>query len=373
MHTFGELDCALQCHVSIKGQIVAFLVAHANELGVPCDAWFSGLRLQRAQFEGPVPPPLSQRQACEIVRRALRTLPGAGHGLLLGERQGLGHFGVLGLAMLTAPDFGAALRIGVEYAPVTGSMMDLALDETLPGVVAVVAHMRIDAPDIEPFLCEELFASSLMLCRGLLGPAFRPRRLDLRYPRPAHADAYARTFDCEVRFDQPSNRVALDRAWLRTAMPVHNTLSAQQVLGLCREQMPAAPHGSEIVTAVERQLRLRLAEGPRMCDIAADLHFTERTLRRHLRAAGLGFQALHDRIRSESAQALLRDARMDIASVGLAIGFKDPREFRRAFRRWTGTTPRQLRAGGHSSTSTASTSNTAPRGRPATSMVERAG
>jgi AraC-like DNA-binding protein len=342
---------------------------------VPCEAWFSGLRLRRAQFDGAIPAPLSQRQACEIVRRALRALPGEGHGLVLGKRQGIGHFGVLGLAMLTAPDFAAALRIGVEYAPVTGAMMDLALDDTHPDTLGVVAHMRSDVPEIEPFLCEELFASSLMLCRGLLGHGFQPRRLELRYPRPAYADAYARTFGCEVHFGRSCNRVTIDRAWLRTPMPVHNTLSAQQVLTLCREQMPSTSAGDEILTAVERLLRLKLADDPRMRDIAAELHLTERTLRRHLRTAGVGFQAIHDRIRRESAQALLRDSEMDIASIGLAVGFRDPREFRRAFRRWTGATPHQSRGAGSSqpSTSTASTSNAAPRGKAATPIVERAG
>jgi len=376
MDGFGDIDDA-QPHANIKGQIVAFLIARADELGVPAEPWFAGLRLRRSQFDGPVPAPLSQRQACEIVRRALRALPGDGQGLLLGERQGIGHFGVLGLAMLTAANFGAALQIGVDYAPITGAMMDLSLDDTDPEGLAVLARMREHAPEIEPFLCEELFASSLMLCRGLLGPGFRPLRLDLRYPAPAYADAYARTFGCEIRFGQPWNRVVIERAWMGFPMPVHNTLSAEQVLTLCRAQMPAAPAGSEAVTAVERLLRERLADSPRMRDVAAELYITERTLRRHLRAAGVSFQSLHDRVRSESAQAMLRDPRMDVASVGLAIGFKDPREFRRAFRRWTGTTPRALRARSNDdaqpSTSTASTSKAAPRGSADTPIVDRAG
>jgi AraC-like DNA-binding protein len=365
-----------QPHANIKGQVVAFLIARAGELGVPTDPWFAGLRLRRAQFDGAVPPPLSQREACEIVRRALRALPGEGHGLLLGERQGIGHFGVLGLAMMTAADFGAALRIGIEYAPITGAMMDLAMDDTVSDGVAVLARMREYGPDIEPFLCEELFASSLMLCRGLLGPGFRPLRLELRYPRPAYAEAYARTFGCDIHFGQPWNRVVIERSWLGFPMPVHNSLSAQQVLALCRAQMPALPAGNATAAAVERLLRARLADGPRLREVAAELHLTERTLRRHLHAAGTSFQALHDRLRSESAQALLRDPRMDIASVGLAIGFRDPREFRRAFRRWTGTTPRELRwrgADAQPSTRIASTSKAAPRGNAATPIVDRAG
>ncbi|UWX03439.1 hypothetical protein H1235_09455 [Pseudoxanthomonas sp. NC8] len=59
---------------------MAGLVALADRIGVPCDGWFDGLRLSRAQFRTEAPAYLSYRQACEIVRRALRTLPGEGHG-----------------------------------------------------------------------------------------------------------------------------------------------------------------------------------------------------------------------------------------------------------------------------------------------------
>jgi transcriptional regulator GlxA family with amidase domain len=36
---------------------------------------------------------------------------------------------------------------------------------------------------------------------------------------------------------------------------------------------------------------------------------------------------------------------MSIAHVGAAVGFKDAREFRRAFKRWTGVAPREMRMG----------------------------
>jgi transcriptional regulator GlxA family with amidase domain len=108
--------------------------------------------------------------------------------------------------------------------------------------------------------------------------------------------------------------------------------------------MPAGQANSEIVAVVERLLRQRLAENPRVVEIAAELHLTERTLRRQLQAAQTSFTALHDRVRNESARRLLGDARMSIAQVGVAVGFKDAREFRRAFKRWSGVAPRALRS-----------------------------
>ncbi|MFC3814783.1 AraC family transcriptional regulator [Lysobacter sp. GCM10012299] len=344
-------DDPRQSVANIKSGIVSGLVAMARESGIGCEAWFAGLRLGPAEFDGDTPVYLSYRQTCQIIRRAMRGLPVRGPGLVLGERQNIGHFGLLGLAMLTAPRFAEALQLGVHYAPITGAMMELELDAGSHGSepgdgLGMVASMRSPDPELEPFLCEELFASCLMLCRGLLGADFRPTVLELAYPAPDYADDYARVFDCPVRFDCPRNRVVIDARWLDTAMPAGNPASAQRVLALCDEQMPAGQPRSEIVAVVERLLLQRLADNPRLVDIAAALHLTERTLRRQLQAARTSFSELHDRVRSESARAMLSDQKLSIANVGAAVGFKDAREFRRAFKRWTGVAPREMRAQG---------------------------
>ncbi|MGO4222924.1 AraC family transcriptional regulator [Lysobacter sp. TAF61] len=339
-------DDPRQSVANIKSGIVAGLVAMAREAGIGCEGWFAGLRLGPAEFDGDTPVYLSYRQTCQIIRRAIRTLPGRGPGLVLGERQNIGHFGLLGLAMLTAPRFAEALQLGVHYAPITGAMMELQLDADGGDDLGMVAIMRSPDPELEPFLCEELFASCLMLCRGLLGADFRPTVLELAYPAPDYADDYARVFDCAIRFDCPRNRVVIDARWLHTAMPAGNAASAQHVLALCDEQMPAGQARSEIVAVVERLLLQRLADNPRLVDIAAALHLTERTLRRQLQAAQTSFSELHDRVRSESARALLGDQKLSIANVGAAVGFKDAREFRRAFKRWTGVAPREMRTQG---------------------------
>ena len=347
MPPFALPDAPPLSGTSIKCGIVAALVQMADRVGVDSAPWFAGMRLERAQFEGEAPVYLSYRQACEIIRRALPTLPGDGHGLVVGQAQDVGHFGLLGLAMLTARDFGEALRVGVQFAPITGAMMELQLEPCAladgRAGVAMVARMGTPEPDIEPFLCEELFASCLMLCRGLLGPRFGPALVELAYPAPAYAAEYRRLFDCELRFDADRNRVVVDDGWLGVPMPAHNPATARQVLDLCRQQMPTARPSSEVAAAVGRLVRLQLADGPGLVDLGAEPDLTERTLRRHLRDAGTNYQAIHDRVRREVAEALLAGSGSSIAEVGAAIGFHDPREFRRAFKRWTGRAPRDLR------------------------------
>jgi len=136
-----------------------------------------------------------------------------------------------------------------------------------------------------------------------------------------------------------NSRTSLKPIWLPTLAMV----TSGQALALCRAQLAAMSLRGETTAAVERQLRPRLRDNPQMTDVATALHLSERTLRRQLAEEGTSFSALHDRVRTERALELLQDAEVTIASVGSQIGFNDVREFRRAFKRWTGHTPSETR------------------------------
>lgn len=322
--------------------ILCGLMQLAAERGVDCDDWFAGTRLQPAEISLP-DTRMSYRQASTVIRRALLALSMEGLGLELGSRQNLGNFGLLGLAMKTAPDFGEAVRIGLAYQRSSGALMDMSLTERDTDCLAAVATAPDEACDLLPFLCEELFSSVLKLIHELVGPGFRPLRLELGYPAPRHAQRYREVFGCDVRFDQPQHAMVIERCWLELPFASYNPVTSNQVLTLCRMQLDALPACGETTAALESHLRMRLRDNPQMAEMAAELHLSERTLRRQLAEEGTSFSAVHDRVRTNHAMELLRDPKLSIVAIGGQLGFNDAREFRRAFKRWTGRAPSQAR------------------------------
>jgi AraC-like DNA-binding protein len=314
----------------------------ADQDGIPVQPWLAGLGLTRAQIDD-ASVRVSFRQMSLVIKRALRAFNRSDMGLRVGSHQTVGTFGVLGLAMMTARTFGEAMAIGVEHAAITGSMMDLELEPVAPSQIALIARPRFPDDEILVFLCEEMFASTLVLARGLVGSAFKPARVDLTYPAPPHATEYRKLFQCEVRFGAKQNRVIVDQRWLDVPLPTHHPVSAQQALAICREQAAQLKRQSEIVAAVERIVRRHLAERPTLAAVAQTLNLSERSLRRHLAAAGRVYREIHDRLRSERALELLSAGALSIADIGGEVGFSDAREFRRAFKRWTGTVPNARR------------------------------
>ena len=71
---------------------------------------------------------------------------------------------------------------------------------------------------------------------------------------------------------------------------------------------------------------------------------SERSVRRGLAEEGTGQRELLDRVRHERAMALLSERRCSIAEIAFLLGFSELSAFYRAFKRWTGTTPAEVRS-----------------------------
>ena len=322
--------------------ILAVLAQVAGEEGVEVGPWLTGLGISRAQIDD-AEIRVSYRQASLIIKRAQRAIPCSDIGLKVATHQSIGSFGIMGLAMMTARTFGEAIAIGVENAAVSGALMDVELEASGSGNVALIARPCFADPEILVFLCEELFASSLILARALVGAAFKPLLLELTYPAPRYAAQYRALFGCDLRFSASRNRVVIESRWLDMKLPTHHPISAQQALAICRGQAAQVKRQSEIVASVERIVRRRLAEHPTLGEVAHSLNLGERTLRRHLAAAGRVYREIHDQLRTERALELLSAGALSIADIGSEVGFSDAREFRRAFKRWTGASPTAMR------------------------------
>ena len=74
--------------------------------------------------------------------------------------------------------------------------------------------------------------------------------------------------------------------------------------------------------------------------VAEKLFTTTGTLRRRLRDEGTSYQQLKDDIRRDTAIFNLNKGAMTTEEVAASVGVAEPTSFFRAFKRWTGVTPR---------------------------------
>jgi AraC-like DNA-binding protein len=110
------------------------------------------------------------------------------------------------------------------------------------------------------------------------------------------------------------------------------------------ERRKAPPPDTPVRRMVERHLEPLLAAGPvRIEEVARDLGFSRQTLYRRLKAEGMTFEQLLDELRHRLALRSIRDEGLTVKEAGYRLGFSDPAAFSRAFKRWTGASPSELR------------------------------
>ena len=103
---------------------------------------------------------------------------------------------------------------------------------------------------------------------------------------------------------------------------------------------PAAPFRAE----VERRLEAVIDSGEVGIErIARDLGYSRQTLYRRLKAEGTTYEKVLDGLRRRLALRLVREQGLAVKEVAYRLGFSDPAAFSRAFKRWTGTSPGEMR------------------------------
>ncbi len=102
---------------------------------------------------------------------------------------------------------------------------------------------------------------------------------------------------------------------------------------------PQFPSRLELTLAI----RAALPERASLETIAGLLRITPRTLQRRLAGHGLTLSDEVARVRRERAVALLEEGSLSISRIGQLVGFANLSSFSRAFRSWTGVSPRTYR------------------------------
>lgn len=104
------------------------------------------------------------------------------------------------------------------------------------------------------------------------------------------------------------------------------------------------PSPTEIVHTLKLMLPSYLDEGvPTISEIAEMAGISVRSFQRKLSGMELSYSGLVDVVRFESAAKRLRDTDAKIIDIAFSCGYADPAHFTRAFRRISGTTPREFR------------------------------
>jgi AraC-like DNA-binding protein len=250
--------------------------------------------------------------------------------------------GPLFYLLLSSASLGEGLRKFTRFARVTLDTGEFRISRD-SGVVSLTVEPGDPAITQSRHACNYMMGAVLGGLRRAV-PGFRPLGVELMQERPGTQDDAERMFGCPVRFKAPRNVLRFPDAALLSVPAAANPAIAEQVVRYTESLMSRL----ESTTAADRAaaaVRRLLVEGRRADRrvVADRLHMSERTLQRRLGEEGTSFKAVRDRVREETARALLSNASLKVEAVGLSVGFAEAASFTKAFTRWAGQSPTRFR------------------------------
>ncbi len=198
-----------------------------------------------------------------------------------------------------------------------------------------------------PELTESAFSQLICHTREFGHEANRPmvREAHVTHARPAHWAEYERVWQAPVVFGAARNALLMDPDWEHYRV-ARTDPYVTAVLAEKADRMIAELDEGQTMAGRVRKVLQSLFE-TREAGIEAvvrELGVSRQTLYRRLKEEGVTFEDLLDEMRRKMAIHHLGGGRVSVNETAYLVGFSDPGSFSRAFKRWTGMSPRDWKS-----------------------------
>ncbi|MFD8887098.1 AraC family transcriptional regulator ligand-binding domain-containing protein [Streptomyces erythrochromogenes] len=267
-------------------------------------------------------------------------------GPLILEEAPIGAFGLWDYLITSGPTLRESLAQAVNLIAVVGDPAAEKLVVEEGGGRFTVRHATGSwGPDVVEAV--DLFALSLFLtrARSATGRDIVPSRVTVTHRAPRRSRQLARLFGTDrIHFGAPYNSISFTEDDVRVPLPraqpgVDRILAqhAELVLAASRPVLGWLDRFRAVLTAAFRDGTVGLEE------VACRLAVSPRTLQRRLSEHDTTWREQTERVRHELTLDLLHSTDLPLRAVAGRVGYSDVRVLRRAVRRWSGTTPGELR------------------------------
>lgn len=165
--------------------------------------------------------------------------------------------------------------------------------------------------------------------------------VQMTHAAPAHQAEYECIIKAPLVFQSHRNAALIDESWLNAQPPSANRYVFGIFSAHAEELMQNLERAKSVRGRVESLLIPVLHAGDiSMDDIAGKMGLSRATLYRRLKQEGVTFDKTLDDLRFRMAEHYLSGRNVSIGETAYLVGFSDAAAFTRAYKRWTGTTPR---------------------------------
>ena len=293
------------------------------------------LDLSTAQF-------LNAQQADEVCSKAIKLSGDRLLGIKLGLRLDMVSLGILGYALMTSATVDDVLKLLVRYKRALLPSMRIELIPSADSVQlrSAAAHL----PEaLEQFYKDSLYAGLVTNLNVLTDNHVATASLELNYGEPEDRDFYESVFGSSIEFNSDRCGLTFDAESLAVAISTSDPVAQGVFRRECDRILANDNRGGMVGERVKQALLASRSEFPTSAAVAQQMHMSESTLQRRLAKEGTRFQQLLDQVRYRLALEYLQGTQLPVSEIAVLLGFSNPANFRRSFKRWSAASPAQMR------------------------------
>jgi AraC-like DNA-binding protein len=306
-----------------------------------------GLDVRDALLTARIAPELIGRDSSRVTpaqaTRLVQALWNSTDDELLGvgpEPVARGTFRMISLGLIHSPDLRTALSRFVEFSRLaTGFVATEIVDD---GHYTRLTLDPAGATLTDQLLIDILTAVSHRFAGWLIGEQIPLTAVQMPYPAPAHAEEYELIYGIAPTFDAVSAAFTFESKYLDA--PVIR--SEAELFDFIRNSPADLLFRRDYHPTTASRVRKILERGDRASaeEVARRLAVSPQHLRRLLREDGTSFRQIREDILRDAAITSLVRGAETVDELSDRLGFSEASAFRRAFRRWTGSSPGSYRS-----------------------------
>jgi AraC-like DNA-binding protein len=317
------------------------LLDHATEMGADRDQIILESGLNKFDFDDPearIPVTTMER----FWRSLMKHVPDPALGLRLGSSIPVREWGIVGYTMAYSHTLGEALHRLCRYSHILNQGLRLTMEEDGMRCNFVIhSELTFDGLrhplDIRP-------AAILSAARQITGKEIIPLEVQLPYPTPEDTSQHARYFGGPLKFDCQQTVLVFSREDLKRAVSGSDEELCKYLDRLADEMITTLEQDDSFTNKVRHVIWTELSDGsPTLQHTAETLGISMRALQRRLSEEKTTFAVVLKDLRREVAMGLILHREIAVCEIAYLLGYSEPSTFHRAFRRWTGTSPREYR------------------------------
>ncbi|MFY0656048.1 MAG: AraC family transcriptional regulator ligand-binding domain-containing protein [Neptunomonas phycophila] len=264
-------------------------------------------------------------------------------GLKVGNLLHLTSYGIIGFTLLSSENFRDAIRIATNFSVLINLKLRLQLkvSEGQAYIKMIDTNGLLSSNSIFGLYVE--ISKMLTLLRDIRGKEFTPDYVDLCLSGSIEqAEEIGFIIGAPVRLNKPENCIVFPEYLLDEKLPQSNEITHNSCKLVCQEQMRENFQKYDLSYKVQKLL-FKSDTVLSLSEVADSLHLSPRTLRRRLDSLGTSYNALLMEVRKKLAIHYLLNTRLTTEDISEHLKYSDAANFRHAFKRWTGCSPRSYR------------------------------